>query len=74
MEWKDVDIKIINELFNDVFDESHLNKNSTNDYQYSQGQANHYGGRWQDYLEEEQLFNLKIEMLEDLGYSPTDLI
>ncbi len=73
-EWKKIDKKIIDELFNDNFDENLIRREFHLDFQYAKWKANHLGGLWEDYMRTNEAFDLKIFMLEDLGYIPTDLI
>jgi hypothetical protein len=73
-EWKKVEKIELDNLFDEIFDVNKLSIENLKLFEESKLNSQHFGGHWQDYVDDFQLFEMKVEFLEDLGYLPTDLI
>jgi hypothetical protein len=73
-EWKKVEKIELDNLFDEIFDVNKLSIENLKLFEEAKLNSQHFGGHWQDYVDDFQLFKMKVEFLEDLGYLPTDLI
>jgi len=73
-EWKKVEKIELDNLFDEFFDVNKLSIENLKLFEQAKLNSQHFGRHWQDYISATDLFDLKIEFLEDLGYSANDLI
>ena len=73
-EWKKVEKIELDNLFDEFFDVNKLSIENLKLFEQAKLNSQYFGGHWQDYISATDLFDLKIEFLEDLGYSANDLI
>ena len=73
-DWKNIDKIELDNLFDELFDVSRLSTENLKLFENARANSQYFGGHWQDYINPNDLFELKIEFLEDLGYSANDLI
>jgi hypothetical protein len=73
-DWKNIDKVELDNLFDELFDVNRLSTENLMLFENARANSQYFGGHWQDYINATDLFDLKIEFLEDLGYSANDLI